>query len=636
MMYNYHGFIQQVQNQQQPLALVFSYCGKLKIFYSTEAFRTLWLSEGNTEPLSALSYTLVDLKNAAGQRSLRWTQLAHNIFAMSDAPLEWHYDGDVDISEQGGWCYNLFIPNGFLLHDKSTRLNAMYTHLEKFDDDSYNQFIGEWAMSKTGIQLPGVLGEHWFSFNEIPVPMRLIEFPTDDSTTRAGFYETVEASDTPELTNPMALDPLTRLPNVYYYLSVARASRQIRHKLRMTVLIEIDQLKRIQSALGVRYLTLLFKTLSGLIREKHAQLSQLFLYNHNTLGLLLIIDEQSVGLQLVDYLHELFETPWYYDEFVFFSKAAIGYTFWSSDQVNPLSALREADMALTYAIHQQSVRCQGYVENMRQVVLDNVKLFGDIRLAMDNKELTLLYQPQVSIQTGKIIGAEALVRWQHPEKGLLPPSTFLCAIEAIGSTYLLDEYVAQSAAADLKQLQIHGFDDMTISINISATSLNITTFNQDLFTIVSMAGVTSNRLTLEITESAMIFTDAFVQKRLNRLKHHGFRLSLDDFGTGYSSMNYLGKLPLDEMKIDKVFVDELLESDVSRFLFEKMIEMAKRFNLQVIIEGVESIEQLNLIRELAGSEATIQGYYFYRPVPFQQLLKLLEDDLQLAEEESQS
>jgi EAL domain-containing protein (putative c-di-GMP-specific phosphodiesterase class I) len=246
-----------------------------------------------------------------------------------------------------------------------------------------------------------------------------------------------------------------------------------------------------------------------------------------------------------------------------------------------------------------------------------------IRHALDQGQFELHYQPKIEVDTGKIIGAEALIRWNHPERGIISPMEFIPLAEETGLILPIGEWVLQEAVAQGKAWQIAGLPPLYISVNVSARQFRQANFAGKVAQVLLDSGYDPHHLDLELTETTLMTHADENIATLNKLNAMGVRIAIDDFGTGYSSLSYLKRLPVDVVKIDKSFVSGVTDSRDDAAIVEAIIAMARSLRLTVVAEGVETIEQLKFLQMNDCDE--IQGFYFSRPLPVEQFEKLLID-----------
>ena len=284
--------------------------------------------------------------------------------------------------------------------------------------------------------------------------------------------------------------------------------------------------------------------------------------------------------------------------------------------------LRRADTALRRAVRSgQQVAVFDPHEDERQPA--QLALVGELRAALDAGEVLPFFQPKLDVVTGRVVGAEALVRWAHPTKGLIPPDVFVPVAERTGLIGPLTDVVLQGAVAQVAEWNAAGHD-VGVAVNISARSLGVDELAREVAICVHAAGIRPDQLTLEVTESTVMEASGRADTTLRRLDELGVRLSIDDFGTGYSSLSYLRSLPLSELKIDRSFVTRLPAEPEDQVIVRSTIDLAHTLGLRVVAEGVEDQETIALLAGMGCD--TIQGYYTGRPVPAAELTARLETD----------
>jgi EAL domain-containing protein (putative c-di-GMP-specific phosphodiesterase class I) len=255
---------------------------------------------------------------------------------------------------------------------------------------------------------------------------------------------------------------------------------------------------------------------------------------------------------------------------------------------------------------------QFFSSTMNDKAFERLALENDLRRAIKREEFFLLYQPQIDILTGEIVGAEALIRWQHPERGLVPPNNFILLAEKCGLIVPIGEWVLKTACAQNLAWQKEGLPPLLTAVNISAPQFKQKNFKESVIQILNDIGLAPHLLELEITESAFMENAESMLESLHSLKEIGLRLSIDDFGTGYSSLSYLKHFPIDKLKIDRSFVMDITDDSRNNAIIETIIQLGHNLKLKVIAEGVETAEQLATLDKLGCDE--IQGYYFSRPL----------------------
>jgi EAL domain-containing protein (putative c-di-GMP-specific phosphodiesterase class I) len=250
-----------------------------------------------------------------------------------------------------------------------------------------------------------------------------------------------------------------------------------------------------------------------------------------------------------------------------------------------------------------------------------LKMENGLRRAIANNELILHYQPQVDLATGQIISVEALVRWQTPEQGVISPTDFIPLAEKSGLITQLGEWVAGQACSQMANWLACGAKISHISINVSPEQFKRGHISQTIQRLLNHYHLPANYIMLEITESTLSEDNDLLLNELINLKKLGIKISIDDFGTGYSSLARIKNYPIDELKIDRSFIDGLAEAGHDKTITQTIIMMAKTLGFSVVAEGVESTEQLDILRDFNCD--LIQGYFYFKPMPCDEIIKLL-------------
>ena len=301
------------------------------------------------------------------------------------------------------------------------------------------------------------------------------------------------------------------------------------------------------------------------------------------------------------------------------TSASIGVSMFPRDGDNVDRIMRAADAAMYHAKTLGKNNCQFYSPALNQAVRQRLQLEASLSNAITHNQLVLGYQPKIDVRTALVVGAEALVRWNHPEKGLISPDKFIPIAEETGLIVPLGEWVLNEACGALKTLASMGMPDFVISVNLSARQLRNRNFAGCLADTLRRHGVPPHMLELEVTESQLMDNPAEATESLGQLKALGVRLSIDDFGTGYSSLSHLQKFPVDYIKIDRSFLREIGDGDA--VITRAIVALGHNLNMKVIAEGVETAEQLAFLRDLSCDQ--VQGFYFSPALPREVLQDLV-------------
>lgn len=305
---------------------------------------------------------------------------------------------------------------------------------------------------------------------------------------------------------------------------------------------------------------------------------------------------------------------------------SIGIAIYPKDADTVDELLKNADTALSKAKELGKNCMMIFDKTMNEEVKLKVEMGNALRNAIENDELSVYYQPQVNLKTGKIYGLEALVRWNSSKYGFVPPSKFIKMAEELGLIVSIGDWVFKHSCKYAEEINRNRDHKLIVSVNISAIQLMQGDFTEKIEEIIRETNTHSEYVGIELTETALMESFETSAEKLEYLKNKGMEIALDDFGTGYSSLNYLRKLPITKLKIDKTFIDDLLFDEKGANLTESIIQIAHKFDMEVVAEGVEHEEQLAILIE-SGCDI-IQGYLLSRPLPAQQLEDVLDLEYQ--------
>lgn len=416
-------------------------------------------------------------------------------------------------------------------------------------------------------------------------------------------------------------DTLTHLPNRVLFhdrLQQAMNLAQRTNQVIAVMFLDLDRFKDINDTLGHRTGDLLLQHVAdrmGLVLRDCDTVARLggdeftvFVQDIKTAD-----NARKIAQKLLD----LFEIPYCLEGQQVYVTCSIGVTLFPADGDSMDELLMNADIAMYHAKADGKNTYRLYAIEMNQQASERVALQTDLRKALDLKQLYLQYQPKFDARTNQITGVEALLRWQHPERGLIPPTRFIPLAEESGSIVNITEWVLKSACHQAKLWYDAGYGDISVAVNLSAYSLKRNNAPFMVQQMLEESGLPPHLLELELTESMLIENDQHAEETLHALKKLGVKISIDDFGTGYSSLSYLHRFPIDALKIDRSFIWNMHRSDNDMAIVVAIIAMGHGLKLQVIAEGVENEEQLETLKK-CGCE-TIQGYLTGRPALAEEL-----------------
>lgn len=328
------------------------------------------------------------------------------------------------------------------------------------------------------------------------------------------------------------------------------------------------------------------------------------------------ISDINDAIQVAQRIQELLSLPFKLNDREIYTTVSTGIALSANTYERPEDLLRDADTAM-YRAKAKGKGChEVFNSSMHTRVLTLLHLENDLRRAIEHQEFELYYQPIVSLVTGKINGFEALVRWQHPERGLVSPLEFIPIAEETGLILPIGNWVLQSACRQLRawQLQFPEETPLSISVNLSAKQFAQPNLFEQVSRTLQETELDARRLKLEITESAIMENPEMAATLMSQLRALGIELYIDDFGTGYSSLNYLQQFQVDALKIDRSFISKMGMNGNNPELVQTIIMLARNLGMDVVSEGVETAEQLAQLRTIECKYGHVQGYLFSKPV----------------------
>jgi diguanylate cyclase (GGDEF)-like protein/PAS domain S-box-containing protein len=424
-------------------------------------------------------------------------------------------------------------------------------------------------------------------------------------------------------------DPLTRLPNrrlLLDHLQYALEPSARRNRCRALLLVDLDDFKLLNDTLshqaGDLFLQEIAQRLAGCLRE--AEMVARFGGDEFVVLLSeLSEDPEDAAAQANSIAERILETvgqPYRLADHEIRCTSSIGITVFKHQPDSADEVLKQVDIALYQAKAAGRNTMRLFAPSLQAAVNDRATLEIDLRKAIKQEQFLLYYQPQVD--RGRVIGAEALIRWNHPSRGILMPGEFIPFAEERGLILPLGSWVIETACKQIASWAARSeTEHIPIAVNISARQFMQPDFVPQVLAALNRTGANPRRLRLELTESALVHDIEEVTAKMRDLSAYGLKFSLDDFGTGYSSLFYLKRLPLDQLKIDRSFVRDILVDACSGAIAEAIISLGRAMGLSVIAEGVETEEQLETLARLGCH--SIQGYLFSRPLPLDQFQKLL-------------
>jgi len=412
-------------------------------------------------------------------------------------------------------------------------------------------------------------------------------------------------------------DTLTDLPNRLLFED--RLTQAIKHAQKgsqavCALLLRIDRFKEIDDTLGHAIGDRLLREIAGRIRKTIDEQGTLARFEGDDFALLITdIHGSEDVLEVLKDIIEPLKAPFVLDTHQLYVTTSLGLSVYPVDGGTSDELLKHAGVALNRAQTLGGNNYQFYQSEMNARALERLTMEGDLRRGIENGELRLHYQPQLDLSTHQILGAEALVRWQHPKLGLLAPAKFIPLAEDTDLIVPLGEWCLREGCRQLRAWQQAGLKALRVSVNVSPNQFHQKNFVETVGQILAETEIDPQTLQLEITESSLIQNADHVVTRLAELKEMGVMVAIDDFGVGYSSLGYLKKLPIDMLKIDRSFVSDATSDPDDAALVMAIITLAHNLRLKVMAEGVENEEQLRFLRLLRCDEG--QGFLFGKAEP---------------------
>jgi len=426
-------------------------------------------------------------------------------------------------------------------------------------------------------------------------------------------------------------DALTGLPNRNYFMDTLKGllqqSRENSESNFAVLFLDLKSFKTINDSLGHsmgdRLIKNVAKRLSSLIRED----DMVGRFSGDKFGIILtdlLSREEATGF--ADRLAKRLAEPYTLDGRQVFTSAKVGIAYGNSKYPEAEDILRDADIAMYYA----KDNAENYVifdQKMHIRAVTRLQLETDLRFAIERDEFEIYYQPIISLETASLSGFEALVRWNHPQRGLVPPNEFIPISESTGLIIPMTVKILHSACKQVVKWQekSRSGKPLSVAVNLSGKHFGHPALVEQIKTVIADTGIDPSSLKLELTESAVMENAETAILMLKQIKETGVQISIDDFGTGYSSLSYLHRFPIDLLKVDRSFVSAMEENTENGEIVRTVIALAKALNLKVVAEGIESIHQFHQLRILACEYG--QGYLFSKPLPVAEIGRLLEDNM---------
>lgn len=425
-----------------------------------------------------------------------------------------------------------------------------------------------------------------------------------------------------ELRRQALYDNLTNLPNRTLFndrLEQAMLSTQRNNGSLAVILMDLDHFKDINDTLGHHIGDILLTKVGPIIHQNLRNIDTVARMGGDEFLILLPGLGEKHSMQVAQKILSALSEPFLIDGHMLEVGASIGIAVYPAHADDPHSLIKRADVAM-YGAKRRGIGCNIYNPEDDQHNPGRLTMMSELRQAIEQNQLSLDYQPKINSKTGQCVGVEALVRWNHPEKGLIMPDKFISGAEKSGTIKSLTQWVLRNAIAQANDWDKQGFH-VDLSINISARDFQDQNQLEFIENLIATSSLEPSRLILELTESAVMTDTQQAFDALSEMDEVGVRLAIDDFGTGYSSLNYLKRLPVDELKIDRSFIKDMETSKNDAAIVRSTIDLAHNLGLNVVAEGVEDQCVLDLLEAMNCD--TIQGFFISKPLAANEVSEFL-------------
>lgn len=505
--------------------------------------------------------------------------------------------------------------NDLIVSRKIKQSDDIENLLELHNDGAKAYKAGETGYRKNGNRFP------------LKIDVREVYIDTEKHYTVL-FRDVTEQFEAEKLIRKMALhDNLTELSNRYSLVEKLSASLKLAKRLKKKVavmVLDLDKFKPVNDIYGHAVGDKLLKVVSGRLLNCAREVDTVARLGGDEFAMVFtnIEDDKNI-VTIADRIINSIQKPIELDGNIIQIGTSIGISFYPDDASTPVELIRMAELALYQAKEDGRRVYRLYDPQMDADTKVQKQIETDLNKALENDELLLHYQPQFSADNYKLVGVEALIRWNHPEKGMIPPYQFIPVAELSGLMIPIGQWVLNTACKAAQEWHKAGLPKITLCVNISARQFHTDNFVDTIENALNISGLDPACLELEITEGMVIKNTDSVVTKLEALKELGIKLSIDDFGTGYSSLAYLKRFPVNKLKIDQSFVRDIHEDPDDAAITDAVIRLGHSLGLSVVAEGVETEEHVRILKE-KGCDV-FQGYHFCRPIGHDEFVKFIRE-----------
>ncbi len=420
-------------------------------------------------------------------------------------------------------------------------------------------------------------------------------------------------------------DSLTNLPNRAMFEEKLKSKINIakEEKSKFALLyLDLDNFKKVNDTLGHDFGDELLIKISNEIRDTVNKDETFFRVGGDEFVLIKdnICNDQDIE-NTIKKVMDIIKKPWMLAEREFYITTSIGIAIYPDNGLDMNTLFKNADLAM-YESKESGKDCYYFYNSyMKDKTLIYLNTENELRRAIEKEQFVLYYQPQINLESEQIVGLEALIRWEHPQKGIISPINFIPIAEKTELIVDIGKWVMRQACIDMKKWHESGYCSIDVSVNLSTKQFLEEDLLQEVELILAETRVNSRHLIFEITENTAIHDVKRTINILNKLREKNIKIALDDFGTGYSSLSYLKRLPIDILKLDKMFINNIDKDIRESAISKSIIRLAREIDMDVVAEGIETIKQLNVLKEYSCNNG--QGYLFYKPLPMEEATKKL-------------
>ncbi len=425
-------------------------------------------------------------------------------------------------------------------------------------------------------------------------------------------------------------DILTGLPGATIFYDRVEQALSVSRRTKQSIallLVDLDRFAMINDGLGREYGDEVLREIAGRIKSSLRESDSAARITGDNFCLLIKVTADDHSALVAEKILKSINQPLSVGDGQVVITASIGITTAGGKNDTAELLIEHCESALHHAKKQGGNCFHFYADALNKTAKKRLELEHNLRRALEKEEFVLFYQPKVNINSGAVVGMEALIRWIHPEQGMIPPFQFIPVAEETGMIIDIGTWVLHEACRQNKQWQNEGLSKVPVAVNVSPRQFQLTTFGDEVYRAIEHSGIAPEYLELEITESMLMSNIDQTIDKLKSLTNIGLTLAIDDFGTGYSNLSYLTRFPVSTLKIDRAFIKDVEHDENIAALTRSIISMSRSLNMKIVAEGAEVKEHIDFLKEQKCN--TVQGFYYSKPLPADEFAKLLKQGIRL-------